>query len=160
MPQNNIGGMYTVPQQAINNQYTGFQNWAAQNPYTQPMQYQMPTQQVESQPQAQNRVNSSRVWVQGEGSAKAYIVSRNTEQVLWDSEQPSIYIKTVDENGRPNTVILDYTIRNPEPENNGNSKLEAEVAELKLMMKELMDQNKNRNNYNPNYNNKKKGGEE
>ena len=136
-------------QPAINNQYTGYQNWAAQNPYTQPIQIE--------QPQIQNRINSSRIWVQGESSAKAYIVSRNTEQVLWDSEQPSIYIKTVDENGRPKTVILDYTIREPEPEQNVNSRLEAEVAELKKMIKNLMDQNKNRN-YN-NYN-KKKGGDE
>lgn len=130
-----------------------YSQWAAQNPYNQPMQYQVP-QQFEQQ-QTQNRINSSRVWVQGEGAGKAFIVANNTEQVLWDSEHPSIYIKTVDATGRPNMTILDYTIRKPEPD--PSSKLEMEVAELKQMMKELMDQNKNRN-YN-NYN-KKKGGDE
>lgn len=128
---------------------TQYANWAAQNPYNQPQpQYQQP------QPQ---QVESQRVWVQGESSAKAYIVKNNTEQVLWDAEQPVIYIKTVDITGKPSTVTLDYTIRNPKVEDDQNetAALKAEISELKDMMKQLMNQ---RTNFKPNY--KNKGGEE
>ena len=158
--QTNYTGMngqsvYSTPN--YNNQYS---NWAAQNPY----QYQTPQQQYMppqnnpqyQQPQSQ-QVESQRIWVQGESSAKAYIVKNNTEQVLWDAEQPVIYIKTVDITGKPSTVTLDYTIRNPKVEDDQNetAALKSEIAELKDMMKQLMNQ---RTNFKPNY--KNKGGEE
>ena len=156
--QTNYTGMngqsvYSTPN--YNNQYS---NWAAQNPY----QYQTPQQQYMppqnnpqyQQPQSQ-QVESQRIWVQGESSAKAYIVKNNTEQVLWDAEQPVIYIKTVDITGKPSTVTLDYTIRNPKPDDqNETDALKAENSELKDMMKQLMSQ---KSTYKPNY---KKGGEE
>lgn len=156
--QTNYTGMngqsvYSTPN--YNNQYS---NWAAQNPY----QYQTPQQQYMppqnnpqyQQPQSQ-QVESQRIWVQGESSAKAYIVKNNTEQVLWDAEQPVIYIKTVDITGKPSTVTLDYTIRNPKPDDqNETDALKAEISELKDMMKQLMSQ---KSTYKPNY---KKGGEE
>lgn len=149
---------YQVPQ------YSGFQPntvantyqgnlWAANNPYN--------TQRTESyiqQPVNNNQqtVNSQRIWVQGEGSAKAYIVANNTEQVLWDAEQPVIYIKTVDGTGKPSTITLDYTIRNPEPENinKETEALKSEIAELKDMMKQMMSQQRTYKPYN------KKGGED
>lgn len=144
--------VYSTPN--YNNQYS---NWAAQNPYQyQPQQQYMPPQNNPQyqQPQTQ-QVESQRIWVQGEGSAKAYIVKNNTEQVLWDAEQPVIYIKTVDITGKPSTVTLDYTIRNPKPDDqNETDVLKAEISELKDMMKQLMSQ---KTTYKPNY---KKGGEE
>ena len=150
--------VYSTPN--YNNQYS---NWAAQNPYQyspqspqqyiQPQnnpQYQSPQQYIQSQ-----QVESQRIWVQGESSAKAYIVKNNTEQVLWDAEQPVIYIKTVDITGKPSTVTLDYTIRNPKPDDpNETDALKAEISELKDMVKQLMSQ---KTTYKPNY---KKGGEE
>lgn len=154
--QTNYTGMNGVPQTTYGYSYTGqsnntaFNSWPAQNPYNQPQpQYQ--------QPQQPQQVESQRVWVQGESSAKAFIVKNNTEQVLWDAEQPVIYIKTVDITGKPSTLTLDYTIRNPRPadDQNETAALKSEIAELKDMMKQLMNQ---RTNYKPNY--KSKGGEE
>lgn len=150
-----MNGQSTYYTPNYNNQ---FSNLAAQNPY----QYQTPQQQYmlpQNNPQYQQpqpqQVESQRIWVQGESSAKAYIVKNNTEQVLWDAEQPVIYIKTVDITGKPSTVTLDYTIRNPKPDDqNETDALKAEISELKNMMKQLMSQ---KSTYKPNY---KKGGEE
>lgn len=138
-----------------NNQYS---NLAAQNPYqyqTPQTQYMPPQNNPQYQQPQPHQVESQRIWVQGESSAKAYIVKNNTEQVLWDAEQPVIYIKTVDITGKPSTVTLDYTIRNPKPDDqNETDALKAEISELKNMMKQLMSQ---KSTYKPNY---KKGGEE
>lgn len=64
--------------------------------YTQ--QYQQPIQQTDS-----------RIWVQGEVGAKAYLVANGNTVVLWDTETPSIYIKTMN-NGMPTLQKLNYTI--------------------------------------------------
>lgn len=142
---------YQVPQYTIANPYQG-NLWAASNPYNTPRTESYIQQPVNNQ----QTVNSQRIWVQGEGSAKAYIVANNTEQILWDSENPVIYIKTVDATGKPSTITLDYTIRNPEPENinKETEALKSEIAELKDMMKQMMSQQRTYKPYN------KKGGED
>lgn len=131
-----------------NNMYSG-QQMNNQN-Y---IQQQMPQQNMQP-PQ----ISSDRIWVQGETSAKSYLVAKNTEQVLWDNEQPSIYIKTIDAYGRPNMIILDYTIRPVETQNNGVannevSDLKKEIAELKDAITSLSNQHQQRS-YKPNYNKK------
>ena len=127
------------------------------NPYQMtPVPTYTPQQQVNQQ---QQTVNSERIWVQGEAAGKSYLVSKNCEQVLWDTEKPSIYIKTVDAFGRPSMVTLDYTIRQPKPEpttdnqaiNSEFDALKAEMSDLKSMMAQLMEQNK-RTGYKPKYN--------
>jgi len=51
------------------------------------------------------------IWVQGEASAKSYLVAPNSSVVLWDSEEQVIYIKSADASGMPSMKTLDYTIR-------------------------------------------------
>ena len=51
------------------------------------------------------------IWVQGEAGAKAYLVAPNNTVTLWDSESPTIYIKTADMSGVPSMRILDFTER-------------------------------------------------
>ena len=104
--QNNFS-MYPYSQQ----QYGGIHN-PAQN-------YMAPMNQM-NQPQQIN--NSGIIWVQGEAGAKAFSNIRPDVPVaLWDSEEPVIYIKSVDATGKPSMTILDYTERNlsgnkePEP---------------------------------------------
>ena len=41
------------------------------------------------------------VWVQGEEAAKAYPVAPNNSVLLFDSENPVLYIKQADQTGRP-----------------------------------------------------------
>lgn len=51
------------------------------------------------------------IWVQGEAGAKSYLVAPNTTVQLWDSESPTIYLKSADASGMPSMRILDYTFR-------------------------------------------------
>ena len=58
----------------------------------------------------QNQSNNL-IWVQGEAGAKSYLVAPNTTVQLWDSESPTIYLKSADASGMPSMRILDYTFR-------------------------------------------------
>ena len=62
-----------------------------------------------------NSPSSSFVWVQGEAGAKAYPVAAGNKVALFDSENPVVYIKSTDINGRPNEIeIYDLIKRNSE----------------------------------------------
>lgn len=78
-----------------------------QNPLMQTQQ--MPGMQPQmQQPQtAQNGIN----WVQGEAAAKSFPVAPGAIVTLWDSEQPTIYVKSADNTGMPTMKILDYSER-------------------------------------------------
>lgn len=75
-------------------------------PYQQQMQPQ-PTQPFATPSQISNDF----IWVQGEAGAKAYLVAPNNTVTLWDSESPTIYVKTADSSGVPSMRILDFTER-------------------------------------------------
>ena len=80
-------------------------------PYVQaPMpQFQMPIPQCK-QPDM--------IWVQGEAGMKAYMMAPNTRAILWDQDNPVIYIKTADVNGVVSVKTLDYTERGSEQSTN------------------------------------------
>lgn len=87
-------------------------------PGYQPQYYQPPMmdnlgqlrQQQYQTPQAAPPQNPM-IWVQGEAAARAYLVANGNTVPLWDSENPVVYIKTVDASGMPSMRILDYTER-------------------------------------------------
>ena len=62
-------------------------------------QNQMAQQPMQMPPAMQPQNNM--IWVQGEAGAKAYLVANGNTVPLWDSEQPYVYIKTVDAAGVP-----------------------------------------------------------
>lgn len=69
-------------------------------PQPQSYQVQNPTQapyQVQNLTQAPNTFQ----WVQGEAGAKAFMVAPGNSVLLMDSENPVIYMKSTDINGRP-----------------------------------------------------------
>ena len=74
---------------------------ATYQPFYQPVQ---PVTQQSTQNQGLN-------WIQGEQSAKSYLVAPNSSVVLFDSEAQTIYIKSADASGMPSMKILDYSIR-------------------------------------------------
>jgi hypothetical protein len=75
------------------------------------MNYQ-PINFAQSQYNQQNQQQtSSLIWVQGEAGAKSYLVAPNNTVQLWDSESPTIYLKSADASGMPSMKILDYTVR-------------------------------------------------
>lgn len=81
-------------------------------PYVQNYQQQyMPTVQNNQVQQQNNNI----IYVQGIEGAKSYLVGSNNTVILWDSDNPVIYVKSADASGRPNIKILDYTVRDSEP---------------------------------------------
>lgn len=89
-------------------------------PFYQPGYYQSPMndimgqmknqyQQQQMMPQQGN--TNDMIWVQGESGAKAYLIAPNSTVTLWDSENPTIYIKSADASGMPSMRILDFTER-------------------------------------------------
>jgi hypothetical protein len=81
--------------------------------YQQPMMQQQmvaPTTPIAPPTPTQNQTNDI-IWVQGEAGAKAYLVAPNNTVTLWDSESPTIYLKTADANGVPSMRVLDFTER-------------------------------------------------
>lgn len=88
------------------------------NPYidNQQFQYQSP---LNNQPQTAQSA-SDIIWVQGEAGAKAYLVAPNTTVTLWDSETPTIYVKTSDARGIPSMRVLDFKERSVNAQNASN----------------------------------------
>lgn len=70
-------------------------------------QPQQPPQPMAQMPQPAQ----SMIWVQGDAGAKSYLVAAGNTVPLWDSENPCIYIKSVDASGVPSMRVLDYTER-------------------------------------------------
>lgn len=79
----------TMPQMADN-----------QGQYAQPYQ-SMQTQQT-----------NDMIWVLNENEATSYPVAPNNSVVLWDKNNPTIYVKSVNAQGMPSMRILDFTERN------------------------------------------------
>lgn len=78
-------------------------------PYQQPIQQMQP--QLAQPFAAPSQTSNDIIWVQGEAGAKAYLVAPNNTVTLWDSESPTIYVKTADSSGVPSMRILDFTER-------------------------------------------------
>lgn len=77
----------------------------------QPSPYAYNTQQTTQN--QQNQVDDTRIYVEGEEAAKAYLVKKNTIVDLWDTKEPKIYLKMPDKNGNTTTVVLKYEVIEP-----------------------------------------------
>lgn len=87
-----------------------------------PVQQTAPTAPTTQANQTPNNIMSSPtpapvpatgiIWVKKE-EVEQYYVAPNNAVVLWDSENPVIYIKSADAVGLPSLKIIDYTIRQP-----------------------------------------------
>lgn len=81
------------------------------------MQYQQPVQQQPMQmPVAQVIPKNDMIWVLNENEATSYPVAPNNSVVLWDKNNPTIYVKSVNAQGMPSIRILDFQERTGEPE--------------------------------------------
>ena len=82
--------------------------------------YQMPPQPAMMQPQPQlapqmPQTVSALTFVLGEAEASAYPVAPGNTVSLWDKNESTVYIKSVDASGVPSMRILDYTERSAAP---------------------------------------------
>lgn len=103
-----------MPPQGLGMYQNGFPVGYPTNNLYNPNQTQF-TQQQQNQSQSQQSppINDTLVFVEGENSAKAYMMSKNTRMALWDSKEQKIYLKTTDVNGIPSTQVLEYKIIEP-----------------------------------------------
>ncbi len=72
----------------------------------QQMPMQTPTQQNDPQ-----KSSSGFIWVQGPEGAKGFLVAPNNTVILWDTESPTIYVKSADASGIPSMRVLDFKER-------------------------------------------------
>lgn len=79
-----------------------------QNQFAQ--QYQPPVQQQPVAP-ITNQSSDMMLWVLGQTEAESYPVAPNNTVILWDKNEPTIYIKSVNMQGVPSMRILDFTER-------------------------------------------------
>ena len=81
--------------------------------YQQPMQPQPMPQQMMPAPVPSNDM----IWVLGEIEATSYPVAPNNTVTLWDKNEHTVYIKSVNAQGVPSMKVLDYSERNAEGRN-------------------------------------------
>lgn len=90
-------------------------------------QYQQPIPQMQQNMTPQNmqmpispmpqKPTNELIWVQGLEGAKGYLVAPNNTVVLWDTENPVIYVKSADGSGIPSMRVLDFVERNGNNQN-------------------------------------------
>lgn len=83
-----------------------------QNQFAQP--YQAPMQ-TNFAPTTQPK--NDMIWVLNENEATSYPVAPNNSVVLWDKNNPTIYIKSVNAQGVPSMRVLDFNERSEMPKN-------------------------------------------
>lgn len=81
-----------------------------QNQFAQP--YQAPIQTNPAPIPMQAQQTNDIIWVLNESEATSYPVAPNNSVVLWDKNNPTIYVKSVNAQGMPSMRILDFTERN------------------------------------------------
>lgn len=82
----------------------------------QKMQYQQPQPQQMPIPQPPIS-NNDMIFVLGQNEAESFPVAPNATVTMWDKNQDTIYIKSVNAQGVPSMKILDFTERNTQPQN-------------------------------------------
>lgn len=80
-----------------------------------PQNMQMPITPIPQKP------TNDIIWVQGLEGAKGYLVAPNNTVVLWDTENPVIYVKSADASGIPSMRVLDFKERNGNSQNIGEN---------------------------------------
>ena len=84
-----------------------------------------------------NPQKQDKIWVQGIEGAKSYLVSAGSSVDLWDSESPTIYVKSADASGLPSIRILDYQERDSAAPSSDIDILKSRIAELENKVSKL-----------------------
>lgn len=79
--------------------------------FAQPYQAPMQTNPSPMQP------TNDMLWVLNENEASSYPVAPNNSVVLWDKNNPTIYIKSMNAQGVSSMRVLDFTERNDNTQN-------------------------------------------
>lgn len=84
--------------------------------YQQPIMQQPMVQQMQTPTQT-----SDMIWVLNENEATSYPVAPNNSVVLWDKNEPIIYVKSVNNQGMPSMRVLYFEERNATPSNSSKN---------------------------------------
>ncbi len=79
--------------------------------YQTPMQNQQMQMQTPPSPMPMQTQGNDMLWVLGQTEAESYPVAPNNTVTLWDKNQSTIYIKSVNAQGIPSMRILDFNER-------------------------------------------------
>lgn len=90
-----------------------YNNQMQNTPETMPQYNQQYQQAILPQIQTTPAISNDFLWVLNENEATSYPVAPNNSVTLWDKNQPTIYIKSVNAQGVPSMRILDFTERLP-----------------------------------------------
>lgn len=104
------GGFFNPMQTPIMPQMADNQNQFAQ-PYQQPIQTNPAPIPMQTQP------TNDMIFVLNENEANSWLVAPNNSVTLWDKNQQTIYIKSVNAQGIPSMRILDYVERSADTSN-------------------------------------------
>ena len=86
------------------------------------MQQNIPAQPMQMPiPPTPQKTSNELIWVQGLEGAKGFLVAPNNTVVLWDTENPVIYVKSADASGIPSMRVLDFKERNGNSQNIGEN---------------------------------------
>lgn len=84
--------------------------------YQQPIMQQPMVQQMQTPTQTNDMI-----WVLNENEATSYPVAPNNSVVLWDKNEPIIYVKSVNNQGMPSMRVLYFEERNATPSNSSKN---------------------------------------
>ena len=131
------------------NNFPGYSYGFQAPQYGQP-QYQQVTQMAQ-QPIQQNQNNqqqnnSTIIWVQGEAGAKAYPLAPNNKILLMDSENPVLYVKSVNASGIPDPLIVYDLVQRSEEQQVQKSESDARLNSIEERLKKI--ENRLQNNVN------------
>lgn len=99
-------------------------------PYQQPQPQQHPVMQM---PKVST---NDMLWVLNENEATSYPVAPNNSVVLWDKNNPTIYVKSVNAQGVPSIRILDFEERT-ETQTNTSEKHECKCGNKFVTVEEF-----------------------
>ena len=98
--------------------FNGFQNGYQQNNYQQPypqrnwQQYYQVPQTMTNPVYQQQPQTGNMIWVKGRTAADGYNnLQPGIPVALWDEDEKVVYIKYIDQMGKPQITVLDYTER-------------------------------------------------
>ena len=123
----------------------GQNGYNAFNPYfngAMPDALNMYKQPYQMQPMAQKTANDL-IFVLNETEATSYPVAPNATVVLWDKNNPTIYVKSADAQGVPSIRVLDFverTMAPAQPQNSAQYVKQDEFKELQNKFDELYTQ--------------------
>ena len=87
------------------------QNMQGGQQFGQPIQQPQMQQPIQPMPMPQPSPTNDMLWVLNETEATSFPVAPNNSVTLWDKNQDTVYIKSVNAQGVPSMRILDYTER-------------------------------------------------